>query len=95
MRHPAFRIYGGKWKLAPWIIRHFPPHHHYIELCGGAASVLLQKPPSPLETLNDLDRNVVNFFRVLPRNASGKAIARVAVSRSLQITQVKRPVNNG
>jgi len=36
-----------------------------VEPCGGAASVLLQKPRSPLETYNDLDGNVVNFFRVL------------------------------
>jgi len=62
---PALRFYGGKWNLAPWIISHFPPHQNYVEPCGGAASVLLQKPRSPLETYNDLDGNVVNFFRVL------------------------------
>jgi DNA adenine methylase len=64
-RRPALRYYGGKWKLAPWIISHFPKHLNYVEPCGGAASVLLQKPRSPLETYNDLDGNVVNFFRVL------------------------------
>lgn len=58
-------IDGGKWRLAPWIISHFPEHQNYVEPCGGAASVLLQKPRSPLETYNDLDGNVVNFFRVL------------------------------
>lgn len=65
IKRPALHYYGGKWKLAPWIISHFPPHTNYIEPCGGAASVLLQKPRSPLETYNDLDGNVVNFFRVL------------------------------
>lgn len=64
-KRPALRYYGGKWKLAPWIISHFPAHKNYVEPCGGAASVLLQKPRSPLETYNDLDGNVVNFFRVL------------------------------
>lgn len=64
-KRPALRYYGGKWRLAPWIISHFPPHQNYVEPCGGAASVLLQKPRSPLETYNDLDGNVVNFFRVL------------------------------
>jgi DNA adenine methylase len=64
-KRPALRYYGGKWRLAPWIISHFPPHKNYVEPCGGAASVLLQKPRSPLETYNDLDGNVVNFFRVL------------------------------
>lgn len=62
---PALRYYGGKWNLAPWIISHFPAHKNYLEPCGGAASVLLQKRPSLLETYNDLDGNVVNFFRVL------------------------------
>lgn len=62
---PALRYYGGKWKLAPWIISHFPKHLNYVEPCAGACSVLLQKPRSPLETINDLDGNVVNFFRVL------------------------------
>lgn len=65
IKRPALRYYGGKWKLAPWIISHFPEHKNYVEPCGGAASVLLQKPRSPLETYNDLDGNVVNFFRIL------------------------------
>ena len=65
IKRPALRYYGGKWNLAPWIISFFPPHKNYVEPCGGAASVLLQKPRSPLETYNDFDGNVVNFFRVL------------------------------
>jgi DNA adenine methylase len=64
-KRPALRYYGGKWKLAPWIISHFPEHKNYVEPCGGAASVLLRKPRSKLETYNDLDGNVVNFFQVL------------------------------
>lgn len=64
-KRPALRYYGGKWRLAPWVISHFPPHTNYVEPCGGAASVLLQKPPSPLETYNDLDFRLVNFFQVL------------------------------
>lgn len=64
-KRPALRYYGGKHRLAKWIISHFPAHKSYVEPCGGAASVLLQKPRSPLETYNDLDGNVVNFFRVL------------------------------
>lgn len=59
------RYYGGKFRLAPWVISFFPEHKNYVEPCGGAASVLLRKPVSPLETYNDLESNVVNFFRVL------------------------------
>ncbi|MBS3932993.1 MAG: DNA adenine methylase [Truepera sp.] len=62
---PPLRYHGGKWNLAPWIIRHFPPHGHYVEPFGGGASVLLRKPRSALETYNDLEGEVVNFFRVL------------------------------
>lgn len=63
---PALRFYGGKWKLAPWIIGWFPrTHEHYVEPYGGAGSVLLRKPRSFCETYNDLNRRVVAFFHVL------------------------------
>ncbi len=51
--------------IAPWIISHFPDHSTYIEPFGGGASILLRKSPAPFEVLNDLDSNVVNYFRVL------------------------------
>jgi DNA adenine methylase len=61
----ALRYYGGKARLAPWIVAHLPPHVCYVEPFGGAASVLLRKPPAPYEVYNDLDGEVVGFFRVL------------------------------
>jgi len=63
---PAVRYYGGKWRIAPFIIKYLPHDHEcYCEPFGGAASVLLRKSRSPLEVLNDLNGAVVNFFRVL------------------------------
>lgn len=62
---PALRYHGGKWKLAPWILQHFPDHVSYVEPFGGGASLLLQKPLSMIEVYNDLNGDVVNFFKVL------------------------------
>lgn len=62
---PALRYHGGKFRLAPWIMQFFPEHQTYVEPFGGAAGVLLQKPRSYAEIYNDLDGEIVNFFRVL------------------------------
>lgn len=62
---PALRYHGGKFRLAPWIMRFFPPHGCYVEPFGGAAGVLIQKPRVYAEVYNDLDADIVNFFRVL------------------------------
>lgn len=54
---------GSKWRIADWIISYFPPHHSYLEPFFGSGAVLFNKPRSDIETVNDLDGNVVNLFR--------------------------------
>lgn len=62
---PVLRYHGGKFRLAPWVLSFFPAHTCYVEPYAGAASVLMRKPRSPAECLNDLDDRIVNVFRVL------------------------------
>lgn len=73
---PVLRWHGGKWRLAPWIIAHFPPHTCYVEPFGGGASVLLRKPRLAAEVYNDLDGTAVNVFRVLRDPHSGAELRR-------------------
>ena len=56
---------GSKKRIAPWIIQYMPPHHSYLEPFFGGGAVLFEKCLAPIETVNDLDDDVVNFFRVL------------------------------
>lgn len=62
---PALRYHGAKFRLASWIQQFFPVHRCYVEPFGGAAGVMLQKPRAYAEVYNDLDGDIVNFFRVL------------------------------
>ncbi|WP_069806040.1 DNA adenine methylase [Thermogemmatispora onikobensis] len=61
----AFGWYGGKFNHLNWLLPLLPKTTHYCEPFGGSAAVLLNREPSPVETYNDLDSEVVNFFRVL------------------------------
>lgn len=64
-KRPLLRYYGGKWRIAPWIMSYFPVHKVYTECYGGAASLLLQKPQSFSEIYNDIDDEIVNPFTVM------------------------------
>lgn len=65
VKRPALRYHGAKFRLAPWVTSFFPEHKYYIEPYGGAAGVLLNKPRCKAEVYNDLDGDIVNFFRVV------------------------------
>jgi len=61
----AFGWYGGKYSHLDWLIPLLPKTNHYCEPFGGSAAVLLNREPSPVETYNDIDGEVVNFFKAL------------------------------
>lgn len=62
---PPFAYYGGKTTLAPQIAKLLPEHDHYVEPFAGSLAVLLAKEPTTWETVNDLDGELVNFWKVL------------------------------
>lgn len=67
---------GSKWRLAPWILQHFPPptsYTSYIEPYFGSGAVFFSKPPSKHEVINDISGDVVNLFTMLREH--GHALA--------------------
>lgn len=54
---------GSKWSMADWIIQHFPEHRSYLEPFFGSGAVFFKKERSKIETINDLDGDVVNLFQ--------------------------------
>lgn len=61
----AFGWYGGKYSHLDWLLPLLPETAHFCDVFGGSAAVLINRPPSPVETYNDLDSELVTFFRVL------------------------------
>src|SRR5579885_2325246 len=55
---------GGKNRLATKIVPMLPLHKTYVEPFAGGAQIFFHKPPSEVEVLNDIDGEVVNFYRV-------------------------------
>src|SRR6185369_14246291 len=74
---PLIRYHGGKFRLAPWLVSHFPPHRVYLELYCGGGSVLLRKPKVEVEIINDLDSEIINVFQVLRDKSSALELERL------------------
>jgi len=72
-RYGAFPYPGSKGRLAGWVIDHIPDHQCYVEPFGGSAAVLLQKPKSSVEILNDCDGDIVHFYKVI-RDREGELV---------------------
>ncbi len=56
--------YGGKTMLSRYLLKYIPPHEVYFEIFGGGAGMLFAKPPSRVEVYNDVNSDLVSFFRV-------------------------------
>ncbi|CCD28940.1 D12 class N6 adenine-specific DNA methyltransferase [Candidatus Glomeribacter gigasporarum BEG34] len=63
---PIIQWMGGKRRLAKHLLPLFPPHHCYVEVfCGAAALFFMRPEPAPVEVINDLNRELVNLYRVV------------------------------
>ena len=60
---------GSKWNIATRLVELIPEHHSYVEPFFGSGAVLFNKPVSDIETINDLDHDVVNLFRCIQEDA--------------------------
>ncbi len=78
-RRIVFGWYGGKFSHLDWLLPLLPKCHHYCEPFAGSGAVLLNRAPSSVETYNDIDGDVVNFFRVL-RDGHEELIRAVALT---------------
>jgi len=90
----AFGWYGGKFSHADWLLPLLPRTTHYCEPFGGSAALLINRPPSLVETYNDLDSEVVTFFRVLrnQKEALIEAIGLTPFSREEFEHAISEPV---
>lgn len=63
---PPLKFHGGKYYLAPSIIKLMPPHLTYAEPFFGGGHVLIQKDPEGVnEIVNDINTSLIQFWHVM------------------------------
>jgi len=70
---------GAKWRIADWIISHFPEHKIYCEPFFGSGAVFFKKSHVPIETINDINGDIVNLFKVC-RDQPGELAEKVRLT---------------
>lgn len=83
----VFKYPGSKWSISDWIIGKFPPHHSYLEPFFGSGAVLFSKQRSAIETINDIDGDVINLFEWIRTDPE-------RLARYLYLTPYSRDVYN-
>jgi DNA adenine methylase len=63
--HPLLRTYGGKFLIHGKIINLMPDCIKYVEPFCGGCSVLLNRPKAREELANDLDKELIRFYRTV------------------------------
>lgn len=75
-----FSYFGSKASSMKWLRPLLPHTNHFVDVCGGSGVVGLNIKPRPIMTYNDINGDVVNFFRVL-RNQPDELIRLIAPVR--------------
>lgn len=85
----VLRYPGSKWRIADQLVSNIPEHKSYLEPYFGSGAVLFNKPPSPIETINDLDDDVINLFQCIRDHSQQLAamIAAIPYSRKVYDSQ--------
>ena len=82
----AFGWYGGKFSHLDFLLPYLPNDaRHFCDVYGGSAAVLINREPAPVETYNDLDSELVNFFATLRHPEMG-----VRLQREIALTPFSR-----
>lgn len=80
---PIIKYPGAKWRIADRIVSLMPPHKSYLEPFFGSGAVFFRKAPSAIETINDMDGEIVNLFRTVRETPE-------ALERALALTPYSR-----
>ena len=76
----AFGWYGGKFSHLDFLLPLIPKDaKHFCDVFGGSAAVLMNIDPYPVETYNDIDSELVNFFETL-RNQGPKLVKAIGLT---------------
>nr|DAL18740.1 MAG TPA_asm: DNA adenine methylase [Caudoviricetes sp.] len=79
---------GSKWNIAPQLVELIPEHHSYVEPFFGSGAVLFNKQVSDIETINDLDHDVVNLFRCIQKDS--ERLARLVMTTPFSREEYER-----
>jgi DNA adenine methylase len=78
--------YGGKQKLASTILKLIPAHTLYAEPFFGGGAIFFEKPKSPVEVINDTNKEIINFYRTVQNDF-------VSLEKEIKITLHSRDLH--
>ena len=88
MGNSILKYPGSTWRIAKQIVELIPQHRSYLEPFFGSGAVLFTKTLSPIETINDIDGDVVNLFRCVREHPA-------ELARAVKLTPYAREAYEG